>query len=71
MEEPRPTRADEADQVVRERYAARWDLTMEAAQDNGAASPDTIAARWRAPPGPPVVGSSTGKDGSCVDGSSA
>jgi D-xylose transport system substrate-binding protein len=59
MEEPRPTRADEAGQVVRERNAARRDLTIEAAQDNGAASPDTIAARWRAPPDPPVVGSST------------
>ena len=45
--------------AVRERYAACQDLTIEAAHDNGAASPDTIAARWRAPPDPPVVGSPT------------
>jgi xylulokinase len=49
--------------AVRERYAACRELVMEAARDNGAASPDTIAARWRAPPGPPVVGSSTERTG--------
>jgi xylulokinase len=49
--------------AVRERYAACRDLTLGTARDNGAASPDTIAARWRAPPGPPVVGSSTERTG--------
>jgi xylulokinase len=49
--------------AVRERYAACRDLTLGTAGDNGAASPDTIAARWRAPPGPPVVGSSTERTG--------
>ena len=48
---------------VRQRYAACRDHVMEAAGDNGAASPDTIAASWRAPPGPPVVGSSTERTG--------
>jgi xylulokinase len=49
---------------VRERYAARRELFVERAErDNGAASPDTIAARWRAPPDPPVVGSSTERTG--------
>jgi hypothetical protein len=70
MEEPRPTRADEAGQAVRERNTARRDLTIEAAQDNGAASPDTIAARWRAPP-TLQWWDPRRKDGSCVDGSSA
>jgi xylulokinase len=49
--------------AVRERYAACRDLTLGTTGDNGAASPDTIAARWRAPPGPPVVGSSTERTG--------
>ena len=49
---------------VRERYAARRELFVERAErDNGAASPDTIAARWRAPPDPPVVGSSKERTG--------
>jgi xylulokinase len=49
---------------VRERYAARRELFVnQAGRDNGAASPDTIAARWRAPPDPPVVGSSTERTG--------
>jgi xylulokinase len=69
---PEPPRWDlagaetfEADPVpeVRERYAACRDHVMEIAGDNGAASPDTIAARWRAPPSPPVVGSSTERTG--------
>jgi xylulokinase len=38
--------------AVRERYAASRDLVREAERDNGAGSPDTIGARWRAPPGP-------------------
>ena len=56
----------EADPVpeVRERYRERRDLTAEQApRDNDAPSPDTIAARWRAPPDPPVVGSSTERTG--------
>jgi len=49
---------------VRERYRDRRDLTAEQAEeDNDAASPDTIAARWRAPPDPRVVGSSTERTG--------
>jgi xylulokinase len=48
---------------VRERYAASRDLVREAEQDNGAGSPDTIGARWRAPPGPDTVGSSTERTG--------
>ena len=50
--------------AVREQYRERRDLTADqAAQDNGAASPDTIAAQWRAPPDPQVVGSSTERTG--------
>jgi xylulokinase len=49
--------------AVRERYAACQDLTLGTAGDNKAASPDTIAARWRAPPGRPVVGSSKERTG--------
>jgi xylulokinase len=49
---------------VRERYAASRELFVERAErDNDAASPDTIGARWRAPPDPPVVGSSTERTG--------
>jgi xylulokinase len=50
--------------AVRERYAACRDLTLEQAErDKDAARPDTIAAQGRAPPGPPVVGSSTERTG--------
>ncbi|HKQ02538.1 MAG TPA: FGGY-family carbohydrate kinase, partial [Actinomycetes bacterium] len=49
---------------VREVYRDRRDLTAEQAEeDNGAASPDTIAARWRAPPDPHAVGPSTERTG--------
>jgi xylulokinase len=48
---------------VRERYAASRDLVREAERDNRAGSPDTIGARWRAPPGPDTVGSSTERTG--------
>jgi hypothetical protein len=49
---------------VRERYRDRRDLTAEQAEeDNDADSPDTIAARWRAPPDPNAVGSSTERTG--------
>jgi xylulokinase len=49
--------------AVRERYAACRDLTIEATQDNGAPSPDTIAARGVATSDPPVVGPSTERTG--------
>ena len=60
------TETFEADPVpeVRERYRDRRDLTADQAQrDNDAPSPDTIGARWRAPPDPPVVGSSKERTG--------